>query len=706
MDGQFYCESHTSPSSLNSDKEEKTHQELFAVLEKMQGRRIDDQRCAMPSFFQHHDFIEALVKFQSSRLEDQRCSLPLQTKGSYSPVTSTPPKINNNNICQLKEILDKPGPYPMIVLPISQGYWIDGTEHSLLYDTDGNVMLPDYNNAYQLEVDDTQKCYRQHFLGKEHFNYISLDETYGPLVMSVKIEQQTSSQEHVRVIIRRKSGTNHDLVPSSCLGDFATPSKLARILCDDITTDRFQPVLYPKGSEMVVSYDEHVVTNTFKFGVIYQKFGQTSEEELFGNIHHSPAMDEFLDVLGDRIQLKDFKGFRGGLDTQHGQTGTESVYTCYQDREIMFHVSTMLPFTEGDPQQRKILPLYPDMIASHFLHAYIVIQPEKSHTAETLYKVSVAARDDVPFFGPSLPTPAVFKKGPEFRQFILTKLINAEHACYRAQRFAKLEQKNLEFFGEVLPSGSSISNDNSKSESSKLFDTFRRAISGKVRSLSVDSQLVTASGGRKGNGMGSPVTTLPPVGENDSTPCVTPKSSKAKSLRRNYSAGSSLENSKKERDIAEHGDKDSSLLPESQSIGSLTRSSYKTCSPGSSANSSPDATLEKQRLRISRSSSGSSFNSLGESAIIEHCLLEDSDTGMESMSSAETPNQNKRMSMSNSFNEDQGYHGGIPEQEESISKQSSQKEIKLLKEREVKLQKEVFRLKTVFLNNACPEAEV
>jgi hypothetical protein len=54
----------------------------------------------------------------------------------------------------------------MIVLPISQGYWIDGTEHSLLYDTDGNVMLPDYNNAYQLEVDDTQKCYRQHFLGK------------------------------------------------------------------------------------------------------------------------------------------------------------------------------------------------------------------------------------------------------------------------------------------------------------------------------------------------------------------------------------------------------------------------------------------------------------------------------------------------------------------------------------------------------------
>lgn len=86
--------------------------------------------------------------------------------------------------------------------------------------------------------------------------------------------------------------------------------------------------------------------------------------------------------------------------------------------------------------------------------------------------------------------------------------------------YKDLQQKNLEFFGEVLPSGSSTSSDSNKSESSKLFDTFRRAISGKVRSISVDSQLVSAGGGRKANGIGSPVTTLPPVGENDSTPCV------------------------------------------------------------------------------------------------------------------------------------------------------------------------------------------
>ena len=35
---------------------------------------------------------------------------------------------------------------------------------------------------------------------------------------------------------------------------------------------------------------------------------QTSEEELFGNISHPEALDEFLDVLGEKVQLKGFNG--------------------------------------------------------------------------------------------------------------------------------------------------------------------------------------------------------------------------------------------------------------------------------------------------------------------------------------------------------------------------------------------------------------
>lgn len=124
----------------------------------------------------------------------------------------------------------------------------------------------------------------------------------------------------------------------------------------------------------------------------------------------------------------------------------------------MFHISTKLPYTEGDTQQlqrkrhigndivaavfqEEATPFVPDMIASNFLHAYILVQVENPGTEDTTYKVSVTAREDVPPFGPPLPNPPVFKKGPEFREFLLTKLINAELACYRSNRFAKLEER-------------------------------------------------------------------------------------------------------------------------------------------------------------------------------------------------------------------------------------------------------------------------
>jgi RAP1 GTPase activating protein 1 len=39
------------------------------------------------------------------------------------------------------------------------------------------------------------------------------------------------------------------------------------------------------------------------------------------------------------------------LDTQFGQTGDEAVYDVFRDREIMFHVSPLLPYADNDPQQ-------------------------------------------------------------------------------------------------------------------------------------------------------------------------------------------------------------------------------------------------------------------------------------------------------------------------------------------------------------------
>ncbi|GMS82931.1 hypothetical protein PENTCL1PPCAC_5106 [Pristionchus entomophagus] len=353
------------------------------------------------------------------------------------------------------------GPFPQIVLP-SSGFWMDGVSLSgqHLDEPPPPETECGHNNScarFKLETDDTSHCYRRHFFGREHHDFYALDANLGPLILSVRTEV-ISSQTHFRIMLRTRQGTVHEIVPSGALGDRPSASRMARLLCDEVTTDKFHPVAFPGGSELIVQYDEHVLTNTYKFGVVYQRAGQVTEEEMFGNARGSDAFEEFLAVIGEKVQLKGFQGYRGGLDTVHGQTGAETVYTEFRGREVVFHVSTMLPYTVGDTQQlqrkRHIgndivaivfqeanTPFSPDIVASNFLHAYIVVQPIEPGTENVRYRVSVTARDDVPFFGPTLPTPSIFRRGQEFRNFLLTKLVNAENAAYKSQKFGKLAER-------------------------------------------------------------------------------------------------------------------------------------------------------------------------------------------------------------------------------------------------------------------------
>jgi RAP1 GTPase activating protein 1 len=85
-------------------------------------------------------------------------------------------------------------------------------------------------------------------------------------------------------------------------------SSYLQLLNDQLNVDQFLPVLCPRASQLIAAYDEHVLVSNFKFGVLYQRFGQTTEEQLFGNVQSSAALDEFLELLGQRIQLKDHKG--------------------------------------------------------------------------------------------------------------------------------------------------------------------------------------------------------------------------------------------------------------------------------------------------------------------------------------------------------------------------------------------------------------
>lgn len=59
-------------------------------------------------------------------------------------------------------------------------------------------------------------------------------------------------------------------------------------------------------------------------------------------------------------------------------------------------------------------------------------------TDNTQYMVSVSRSKEVPVFGPPVPPGATFAKGKHFADFILAKVINAENAAHRSEKFATM----------------------------------------------------------------------------------------------------------------------------------------------------------------------------------------------------------------------------------------------------------------------------
>ncbi|XP_023181198.1 rap1 GTPase-activating protein 1 isoform X8 [Xiphophorus maculatus] len=582
---------------------------------KQDGRipRISDE--INPLLPQSHPLFPCFSSVKGYRMDEQRCPFPppLKTEEDYIPYPS------------VHEVLGRRSPFPLILLPQFGGYWIEGTNHEPKDPPEADHP-PCPASHIKLETNSTAKIYRKNFMGKEHFNYYTMDAALSHLVFSMKYEV-IGDQEHLRLMLRTKYKTYHDVIPISCLTEFPNVVQMAKLVCEEVNVDRFYPVLYPKASRLIVTFDEHVISNNFKFGVIYQRFGQTSEEELFGNMEESPAFIEFLEFLGTKIELHDFKGFRGGLDVTHGQTGMESVYTNFHNKEIMFHVSTKLPYTEGDSQQlqrkrhigndivaivfqEENTPFVPDMIQSNFLHAYVVVQVENACSDNVTYKVSVTARDDVPFFGPALPDPAIFRKGPEFHEFLFTKLINAEYACYKAEKFAKLEERTRSALLETLYEELHI---NSQS----------------MMGLGGDEDKLENGGGGGGGGFFESFKSLIIPGKSP-----TRKKSGPFSSRRSSAIG--IEN------IQEVQERSREVSPNTQKTPDSSHLSQENKSGNSSAHSSPEFAATKNSLAmccrapsipeaqdLSRSSSNaSSFASVVE----EHEAEEEYETGLESVS--------------------------------------------------------------------------
>ncbi|XP_050002972.1 signal-induced proliferation-associated 1-like protein 2 isoform X2 [Alexandromys fortis] len=311
--------------------------------------------------------------------------------------------------------------------------------------------------------------YRKFFYGKEHQNYFGIDENLGPVAVSIRREkvedpkEKEGSQFNYRVAFRTSELTTlrgailEDAVPSTARHGTARGLPLKEVLeyvIPELSIQCLrQAASSPKVPEQLLKLDEQGLSFQHKIGILYCKAGQSTEEEMYNNETAGPAFEEFLDLLGQRVRLKGFSKYRAQLDNKTDSTGTHSLYTTYKDFELMFHVSTLLPYMPNNRQQllRKrhigndivtivfqepgALPFTPKNIRSHFQHVFVIVKVHNPCTENVCYSVGVSRSKDVPSFGPPIPKGVTFPKSAVFRDFLLAKVINAENAAHKSEKF-------------------------------------------------------------------------------------------------------------------------------------------------------------------------------------------------------------------------------------------------------------------------------
>lgn len=247
-------------------------------------------------------------------------------------------------------------------------------------------------------------------------------------------------------------------------------------------------------------------------------------------------------------------------------------------------------------------------------------------------------------------------QGPEFQEFLLTKLINAEYACYKAEKFAKLEERTraalLETLYEELhihsQSMMGLGGDEDKMENGGggggFFESFKRVI--RSRSQSMDAMGLsnkkpnTVSTSHSGSFTPNNPDLAKAAGISLIVPGKSPTRKKSGPFGSRRSSAIGIEN------IQEVQEKRESP-PAGQKTPDSGHVSQEPKSENSSTQSSPEMPTTKnraetaaQRAEVLKDFSRSSSSASSFASVVEETEgVDGDDTGLESISSSGTPHK-------------------------------------------------------------------
>ncbi|KNC46695.1 uncharacterized protein AMSG_03132 [Thecamonas trahens ATCC 50062] len=392
----------------------------------------------------------------------------------------------------------------MALISKSRGWTVESTE------SNAELGGAYYKPVLEDPADDL-RWYARYFVCAEHCNFVGKAEgdKGGPFCVSVVREMENfvprvrgivwtvQRKQHVLFEVKKHRDWKKSLVEVlKAAGAHELAKGVKKMVVANSPTMRSE----------LIKLEEFQTPTAYKIGVLYVRAGQSREEEFFANDCEpevDTAFDEFLSLIGTRIALQGWNGYRAGLDVEEGGTGETSVFTSLRGCDVMFHVCTMLPHdTTGQEVQRKRqigndvtaivfcdegAEFNPASIDSQFLHVYAVVRPLAGKPG--MYELSYCRQDSVRPFGPLLTSPR-FTANAAFVDFLLTKLINGERACLKsAPIFVHTYQRTVRTTLNTLYEG--LKNDKSPDSLAPLAD-------GKLVPTSSSTALAVDTGPRAG----------------------------------------------------------------------------------------------------------------------------------------------------------------------------------------------------------------
>jgi hypothetical protein len=201
------------------------------------------------------------------------------------------------------------------------------------------------NEPFMIEFQDWGSYfYRYFFNNHDHSNYLGIDPQIGPVVISIRRDKipvdfippvrsnsdNSSKNNHndrayeyaYRIIVRTAdlSALRGTILENQILTKTPTSNskgihhkEIISYLINQIDLSCLR-LAESKVCEKLIELDEQYIIKNHKIGVLLCKASQSTEEEFYNNQDSTPSFDEFLQLLGDKVRLKGFNSYRGGLD--------------------------------------------------------------------------------------------------------------------------------------------------------------------------------------------------------------------------------------------------------------------------------------------------------------------------------------------------------------------------------------------------------